>query len=301
MSAGGSSDGSTTEGSARLGLVWLLADMTLITCMNVLVKASSADYPAIQLVFIRAMIGLVSIMPMIWHQRRHLKNPQQPWRNVARITCNAIALTANFVSLALLPMAMVNALGFSRPLVTMALAVVMLGETVSRMRWLGAGMAFLGVAVMAYPSETAFNVGLLAVLASVVFGALATIQTRMLKAENTTVMMVFYTVGLAVLTAGPALWYWQPVDFHDWGVLLAIGILAQMGQYCWLRAYQSTSASALAPVGYLSVGFAAAAGFIVFDEVPEIKVFIGVALILVALQGTALIERRINARRGKGT
>lgn len=279
------------------GVGWLLIDMTVVTGMTVLVKASSTSYPAFQLVFIRALIGLVLIIPLIWKHRHELRRPKKPWRNVSRITCNAVALTSNFLALGMLPLALVNAVGFSRPIIVMALAIFLLSEKISRLRWLGAGLAFCGILLMFSPGGLVWNAGLIAVFASVFFGALATIQTRMLHDENTTVMMVFYTVGLVIITAGPALFVWHPVEKADWLPLLGIGILAQIGQYCWLRAYQKTDASLLAPVGYLSVVFATIAGYLFFAEVPQPRVMIGVGIILIALQGTALLERYLNRRR----
>ena len=277
----------------RLAIGWLLLDMTFVSGgMTALVKAMGATYPAFQLVFIRAMIGLLFILPLIWHHRAEMTRIKHPWRNIVRISCNAVALTSNFLAITLLPLAMVNAVGFSRPLVTMAMAVAMLGETVSRIRWAGAGLAFVGVLIVMAPGASGFDLGVLIVLVSVVFGSLAIIQTRALKDENTTVMMVFYTVGLAVITAVPAAFTWQPVVPFDWIPLLGIGFLAQLGQYCWLRAYRIADASVLAPVGYLSIVVVTFTGYVFFDEVPEIRVVIGVVIILAALQGAAFLERR---------
>ncbi|WP_180901428.1 DMT family transporter [Martelella soudanensis] len=274
------------------GVVWLFADMTLVTFMSALVKANSVAYPAIQLVFIRALIGLVFILPMIVRHRGELADMRYPLRNAFRVTCNAIALTSNFLAFAMLPLVLVNALGFTRPLVTMGLAALLLGERVSRLRWLGAALAFGGALIIVSPGEMAFHPGLLVVVASIFFGAMATIQTRRLKDESTIVMMAFYTVGLALLTGIPAVIMWQPVPLAHWPVLALIGLLAQAGQYCWLKAYQKSDASVLAPFGYLSVFFSAAAGFFFFAEVPPPRIFIGVAVILIALQGTRLIEAR---------
>lgn len=277
--------------------MWVLADMLLVSGgMTALVKAQGVVYPAFQLVFIRAMIGLLFILPLIWRHRHHIRHTRHPWKNISRISCNAIALTSQFLAYTMLPLAVVNALGFSRPLLTMAMAVVFLGETVSRLRWIGAAFAFAGVLVMLAPGGVAWNAGLLAVFATVVFGSLAIIQTRMLRDENTTVMMVFYTVGLAVITAVPAIFVWQPVKTFDWVPLLGIGLLAQAGQYCFLRAYRIADASVLAPIGYLSIVVTTAAGYIFFGEVPDKRIVIGAVVILAALQATAFLERR---RAGK--
>ncbi|MGF9694104.1 DMT family transporter [Rhizobium sp. 0TCS1.26] len=273
--------------------------MTLVSGgMTALVKAQGATYPAFQLVFIRAMIGLVFILPLIWHHRSEMRRVRHPWRNILRISCNAIALTSNFLAITLLPLAMVNAVGFSRPLVTMGLAVAMLGEKVSRIRWAGAAIAFVGVLIVMAPGTSSFDVKILVVLVSVVFGSLAIIQTRALRDENTTVMMVFYTVGLAVITAVPAAFTWQPVMPFDWLPLLGIGFLAQIGQYCFLRAYRIADASVLAPIGYLSIVFVTAVGYVFFGEVPELRVVFGVVVIIASLQGAALVERR-RARRAR--
>ncbi|XUX13619.1 DMT family transporter (plasmid) [Aminobacter sp. BA135] len=277
----------------REGIVWVLADMLLVSGgMTALVKAQGLVYPAFQLVFVRAMIGLLFILPLIWRHRHHIRHTRHPWKNISRISCNAVALTSQFMAYTLLPLAVVNALSFSRPLVTMAMAVAFLGETVSRLRWVGAAFAFAGVLVMLAPGGVEWNLGLLAVFATVVFGSLAIIQTRMLRDENTTVMMVFYTVGLAVITAVPAIFVWQPVKTLDWVPLLAIGLLAQAGQYCFLRAYRLADASVLAPIGYLSIVVTTAAGYVFFGEVPDQRIVIGAIVILVALQTTAYLERR---------
>ncbi len=287
--------------ASREGILWVLADMTLVAGgMTALVKAQGVVYPAFQLVFIRAMIGLLFILPLIWRHRHHIRNTKHPWKNASRISCNAIALTSQFLAYTMLPLAVVNALSFSRPLVTMVMAVAFLGETVSRLRWVGAGLAFAGVLLMLAPGGVAWNAGLLAVLATVVFGSLAIIQTRALRDENTTVMMVFYTVGLAIITAVPAIFVWHPVRLADWIPLLGIGLLAQAGQYCFLRAYRVADASVLAPIGYLSIVMTATAGFIFFDEVPETRVVVGAAVVLAALQITAFLERRI-AQKQRGS
>jgi drug/metabolite transporter (DMT)-like permease len=282
----------------REGIVWVLADMLLVSGgMTALVKAQGMVYPAFQLVFIRSLIGLLFILPLIWRHRRQIRHTQHPWKNISRISCNAIALTSQFMAYTLLPLAVVNALSFSRPLVTMAMAVAFLGETVSRLRWVGAALAFAGVLVMLAPGGVDWNLGLLAVFATIVFGSLAIIQTRMLRDENTTVMMVFYTVGLAVITAVPAIFVWQPVKTFDWVPLLGIGLLAQAGQYCFLRAYRLADASVLAPIGYLSIVVTTAAGYVFFAEVPDQRIVIGAIVILAALQTTAYLERRANRKK----
>jgi drug/metabolite transporter (DMT)-like permease len=276
---------------SRAGFAWLASDMLLVTVMTVLVKLGGASYPAVQMVFIRSLIGLVSMLPLAWRHRQALRETRQWGRHAFRVLCNTLALNTNFAALTALPLALANAIGFMRPLVVLALATFLLGERSGPWRWIGAAIGFLGVLIMVAPGEVTWNLGILAALGSVLFGSLATVQTRALASENTTVLMVFYTVGLTVFTAVPAAFSWQPVAQTDWPLLLAIGILAQIGQYCFLRAYQSTPANLLAPIGYLSIVLASIAGFIAFGEIPAPTTIIGTVIIIGALALTTRLDR----------
>ncbi len=276
----------------NIGMVWLLCDMSLVTIMTVLVKIGGADYPAVQMVFIRSLLGLVSVLPLAWRHRHALRQTRQWGRHTFRVFCNTAALNANFAALTALPLALANAIGFMRPLVVLVLATFMLGEHSGRWRWVGAAIGFCGVLLMVAPGEVVWNFGIIAALAAVLFGSLATVQTRALKNENTTVLMVFYTVGLTIFSAIPAAIVWRPITPDSWRLLLGIGVLAQIAQYCYLRAYQSTPANVLAPLGYLSIVLASLAGFFAFGEVPAWTTVAGILIILFALALTSRLDRR---------
>jgi len=285
---------SAGEGASnRIAVAWLLTDMALVSAMSALVKIEGATYPAIQIVFIRSLIGLVTVLPLALRYWREIAGTRRLGRHLFRVGCNAMALTGNFLALTALPLAFVTAVGFTRPFVVMIFAVLLLGEKVRSIRWIGTAVGFLGVLIMVTPGSVAMNAGLIALFASILFGSLASVQIRALKDENTAILMVFYSVGLSVVTALPAALSWQPVASADWPTLLAIGGLAQIGQYCYLRAYQSAPANFLAPLSYLSLVFATATGYFLFGEVPKWSTIIGVAIILASLHLTNRLERRI--------
>ncbi|MBR9762129.1 MAG: DMT family transporter [Rhodobacteraceae bacterium] len=272
-----------------LGVAWLLSDLTLVTGMTVLVKKMGADYPAVQLVFLRSLIGLLLILPLVWRDRASLSTMQAPLRNGFRVMCNAGALTANFVALGALPLGIVNAVSYLRPVVTMLLAIALLGETVPRARWLASAGILAGVALAVGPDVLGAGgsalpmAGLIAVTVSLGLGAMATVQTRALRSEAPVVMMLFYTAGLTLLTALPAGLSWHPIAPAHWPALLGIGALAQAGQYCFLRAYRAAEASRLAPFSYSSILFAISAGWLFFDERPSWHLLAGASVILLVL------------------
>ncbi|MDT0681277.1 DMT family transporter [Roseicyclus sp. F158] len=287
----------TDRNDPAIGIAWLLTDMALVTGVNVLVKLQGQSLPALQLVFLRALIGLAVILPLVWVRRGQLRRMTSPWRNAGRVACNAAALSLTFYALTQLPLALVNAVGFTRPFIAMILAALLLGENIARRQWAGLALALCGVALIAAPGQTALGpvpvIGLGAAALAVLFGAMATVQTRALRHEGTMVMMLFYTAGLCLFTGGPALILWEPVAPGSYLPILAIGLLAQIAQLCFLRAYRAARASVLSPVSYASLLFATAAGWIVFGERPGLVFAAGGVLVIA---GAALNLRRPGGR-----
>jgi S-adenosylmethionine uptake transporter len=181
--------------------------------------------------------------------------------------------------------------------VLLAMAAVMLGESVSRIRYVFTALGFLGIIIMLRPDAMPWNMGIVAAFGSVFFGSLAVVQTRRLAGEDTVVLMLFYTVGLTVLTAVPAALVWVPIPWSEAPGIILIGILAQLGQYCWLRAYQKQEARLLAPIGYLSIVFSGFAGWLYFDEVPSPSLCIGAAIVVLTTALAPQAERWFKRRR----
>jgi S-adenosylmethionine uptake transporter len=73
-------------------------------------------------------------------------------------------------------------------------------------------------------------------------------------------------------------------------------VAAAVGQYCIARAATIGDATAIAPVDFVQLPFAALAGFVVFAELPDVLTFVGTAVILLATLAIAQEERRRRAK-----
>jgi drug/metabolite transporter (DMT)-like permease len=276
---------------------WLLIDMALVTTMQAIVKAEGNTYPAVQLVFLRSLVGFIAVLPLVWRHRHELTDLHNVWSHLIRVVCNSAALTFSFAAFAALPLALVTAIGFTRPLVVLLLAATLLRERVSGVRYMLTAIGFGGVLLIVRPDTMTWNMGLLSAFASVIFGSVAIIQTRRLARENTVVLMLFYTVGLTLLTSVPAGLVWVPLPLGEMPNIVLVGVLAQLGQYCWLQAYQKQEARLLAPVGYISIIFSTFAGWLYFGEVPSASLFAGAFIVVLATALASPLERWLQGYR----
>ncbi|MEJ6399524.1 DMT family transporter [Yoonia sp. 208BN28-4] len=283
---------SAAEPRNQAAALWLLADMALNIWALSIVKAIGLGYPAFQLVFLRAFVGLLIMLPFIWRQRAAFIGLPDLHLHALRVGFSAIALTASFYAIARLPLALFTAISFTRPILTMIAAAWLLREVITRDKWLAAIIGFIGVIIAVNPTEVAGDWGLAAQVVVVLAATGAVITTRKLVAAPTVVMMTFYTAGLTILTAPVAALTWQPVTADQWPVLLAIGVFAQSAQFCFLRAHRYGQAGFLSVLSYASLVFSTTVGFLVFDEVPTVGFWIGAALIVAATMWITLWRER---------
>ncbi len=269
------------------GGAWLLADMGLNIWALAIVKAMGAEFSAVQIVFIRAMTGLVLLAPFLWQGRAELRM-SRPGLHLLRVLLSATAIVTSFFAIARLPLALFTAISFTRPLILMAMAALLLRERVRPAHWLAGGGGLIGVLVAVQPGALAVNAGLWALLITVFAGTGAVIVTRQMRGEPALTMMLAYTGGVAAVTALPAIWTWQAPG-AAWPVLVLIGGFAQAAQYCFLRAHHWGEAGVLGPLGYASLVLSTAVGYLFFGEVPTVAMMAGAAIIIIA---TLAVARR---------
>jgi drug/metabolite transporter (DMT)-like permease len=280
------------------GGAWLLADMALNIWALGIVKALGLGYPAAQIVFLRAGIGLVLLLPFLWRDRHAFRHiPSLPLQAL-RVGLSAATLTASYFAISRVPLALFTTMNFTRPLIVMLLAAVLLRETISQRQWAAAALAMVGVIIAIDPQGTAPGAGLLALGLVILTGSGAVIVTRRLRTTPTLVLMALYTLGLGLCTLPFALWSWQPIASDHLAPLLAIGVFAQAAQACFLRAHYNGDAGLLAVLGYMSLPLSMAAGFLAFDETPSLRFLIGAGLVVAAAASLTRFRRKSGAGRG---
>jgi drug/metabolite transporter (DMT)-like permease len=214
----------------------------------------------------------------------------------------------NFASLARLALAEATAISFASPLVTVALAAVMLKERVRIYRWSAVIVGFLGVLVMLAPHLDAAHLGGAGLpaqtlgaafaLAGACCNAGAVIQTRRLTDSETTSSIVLYFSlvcalgGLVTLPFG-----WVAPTRWELAALCAIGFLGGTAHLILTASYRLAPASVIAPFDYTAILFAFGLGYVMFGEVPTPLVMPGAAIVVAAGLFVLWRERALGLKR----
>lgn len=277
--------------------------------MAALVKYVSADVPTGELIFARSFFALPPLL--IWTiARNEFPTALRTHRFSGHLVRGAFGVGAMggfFIALRFLPLPDLTAIQFVAPLITLALASVMLGETVGVFRWSAVGVGFLGVLLILWPYLGAgVNVtderglGAIVALFGAALTALAMVQVRQLTATETTAAIVFYfsvtcsVFGLATVPFG-----WIVPDLWTGAILVSIGLLGGVGQILLTQSYRYAPASVIAPFDYTAMIWSLIIGYLMFSELPIPIVLVGASIVIAAGLFVIWRERQLGIQRDR--
>lgn len=302
------------------GIGFKVASAFTFALMSSIVKSMSSGYPIGQIVFFRSLFALATLVA--WLRMRgdfpRAIYTKRPFGHLLRGLAGSGGMFCSFLSIALLPLPDATAISYLTPLLVVALAALMLGETVRVYRWSAVAIGFVGVLVMVgehLGEGSGSKVGAFCALAAAGFAALATVQTRRLALSEPTGAIVFYFsalttfFGFVLMTIG-YVWpagtplsafldgqKWLTPGVADLGLLVVIGLLGGCGQILMTECVRYADASVIAPFDYTSMVWAVALGFLVFGEKPTIPILAGSTIVISASLFVLWREHRLGLIR----
>ncbi|MCA3512803.1 MAG: DMT family transporter [Rhodobacter sp.] len=293
------------------GISFKIASVLVFIVMAALIKSTSAHVPPGQAVFFRSLFAIPVIVAWLaWRRELHRGlRTAQPMGHVWRGVVGTTAMGLGFAGLAYLPLPEVTAIGYAAPLLTVVFAAMFLGEEVRVFRLSAVALGLAGVLIVLSPRvtalsdggvETAETLGAMLVLGGAVFAALAQVFVRKLVLTESTPAIVFWFSATATLLSLVTLPFgWVMPDGREAVLLIAAGLLGGIGQILLTSGYREADASVVAPFEYVSMLFALAFGYFLFDEVPTATMLFGALLVVTA--GILIIwrERTLGLERAR--
>jgi drug/metabolite transporter (DMT)-like permease len=294
------------------GIGLKLVSALLFAAMSALVRDLGRAAPVGQMVFFRSAFAILPVV-VIYALRGELATAvrtSRPFGQLGRGLLSVAGMFSNFAALTRLPLADVTAISFASPLITVALAAVILKERVRIYRWSAVLVGFVGVIVMLVPhfevghyaaiGATAAAAGSLFALLSSVCNAGTVIQTRRLTQSETTSSIVFY-FSLVCAVAGaltlPFDWYTPTVP--ELAGLVSLGVLGGLAHILLTESYRHAAASVVAPFDYTAMLWALLLGWWLFGELPEALVYVGAAIVAGAGLFVIWRERKLGLARAR--
>lgn len=281
------------------GMLLALAALACFATLDTSAKVASLTLPVLLGLWFRYVFQAVATTAIMLPQRgRALFRTRRLGAQLLRGVLLLVTSLFTFLSVKYLPVGEFTAIAMITPLVVTLLAATLLGEQVSRRRWVLVAGGFLGTLLIVRPGGDLFGWYALLPLAMVgSYSAFQILTSRLVKTEDAVTLHV-YTGWVGALLASLALpFVWvTPRTATEWTALTLMGLMGTVGHFLLILAYRRSPAATLTPLLYAQIAFAMLAGWLVFDHVPDGWSLTGMALIAfcgAASAWLAVLESRV--------
>lgn len=282
---------------ASSAIIIMLLSMFLFTSNDAVGKWLTGSYSVGQLVFIRSLVALLVLSPLIWQagpmSLLRFERSGLFWIRVALTLADSFSF---YFAVSYLPLADVMTYWLAAPIYVAALSPLLLGEKVGWRRWSAIGIGFLGVIIALEPSRNMLSPAAIASLFGSLSFGLVMLTARSLRATSGLTMIFWQSFGGVIvgLVTLPFAWTTPPV--HHWPALALLGLLAMVAHVFVNWAFKLADAATVAPLQYTQLLWAIVYGWLVFGDFPSIAKFIGAGLIIASGLFIFFRERQVKQR-----
>ena len=263
------------------GIVLMCVAMLSIPLVDGLAKHLSGSYSPFFISWGRYAVAIVLILPIgLGLYGKGVFPKQNLGSHVLRTAFLVTAMTLYFLSRSMVPLATAMSAYFVGPIIASLLAVRFLGEKMTVTKLIALALGFVGAMIVIQPS-TSMELGVLLALASGVSFACYIVTTRSASKNSSPTKTLAFQCLLGALFLFPqAVLTWSVPLWQDVPFFLAMGVLSIFSHFLSIAAFRYAQASTLSPLVYLELLSAAIIGYVFFNEVPEMHVWMGAAIIV---------------------
>lgn len=287
--------------AALIGISCAIGGAVALSFNDLFIKQLSDDYALHQVILVRAFVGLAFIAGFMRLSGVNFASLRttRPWAHLIRAAIVMVSNVCFFLGLAAMPIADASAIGFVAPIFVTMISAVVLREKVGWHRWGAVLLGLVGVLIMLRP-EGEFHWAAILILFSAACYATTQNMTRHLRETESSITINFYT-QIAFITVSVCMGFWVG-DGHlsgssdaslaflfrpwilppirDWLYFVGTGVSVAAGGMLMGHAYRTNPPALIAPFEYTSMPLAVIYGLVFFGTFPDLRGWIGIALII---------------------
>lgn len=248
------------------------------------IKWLVADIPVWQVLFFRSATILVICLAI--GRRKLLERAAASPLKVPlalRGLINLAAWLCYYSAARSLPLAQLLCLYFAAPLMITVMARQILHEQVTRARWVSVIIGFIGVLFASDPfGVRASFPTLLVLMAAALWGYGIILMRQIARMEPTLLQMLSINTVFFIGTGIASALHWQPVTAPQLVLSIGVGLIGGLAQFLVFEAARIIPASVMATLEYSALPWAFLLGYWIWLDIPDIAVFAGAALIVLA-------------------
>jgi drug/metabolite transporter (DMT)-like permease len=273
-----------TTSRPAFGIFWMFVTGLNFVAVTALVKHIGSDMPAAQGAFLRYILGLVFLIPMIRPILAAHLTRRQVKLFALRGVVHSFAVILWFFAMARIPIAEVTAMNYLSPVYVTIGAALFLKEKLPPRRLIAVIVALIGAMIILRPGIKAIEPGHIAMLGTAVLFAAGYLVAKQLSGEVAPAVVVgMLSVTVTIGLAPFAFAVWIPPTAEQLFWLFLVACFATAGHYTMTLAFATAPLTVTQPVTFLQLVWAVLLGFFMFDETIDAWVVTGGLVIMASV------------------
>lgn len=268
--------------SPLVGISCMLTATVFFALADAFAKALVADYPVIQVAWLRSLLGLMLIgaVALASSRGRELRTDRPAWHMFRAILSVGVSYFM-FYGIKHIALAEFVAIIFAMPFFVALLSPWILREPVPARTWFAIIVGFAGILLVARPVPGHFHPAHLATLGVAVLMAVMNLSARILSTTESPLALNFHIYPLTCLAfTWPATHAWITPDARAWLLIVLLGITATLALWLLIQAMRHAPPALVAPMDYVRLVWIILLGYFFFDELPDRITVCGIVLIV---------------------
>ena len=248
------------------------------------VKLLSDDLHPIVICFYRSLMGLILITPFVIRNNFKALQTQNMRLQIFRASINVISMICWFSAIGMMHFEKATALGFTTPLFTTVLAVIVLGEVIRFHRTAALLLGFIGIIIIIRPGYVPFEFGTVLMLIASFSFSFVLIFVKKLSATDSSLTIIFYhLLYMTPVFFILSLFYWENINLHQFIVFTLMGASGLLSHWCLAQAFKMSDTTFVMPLQFTKLIWASLIGLFIFAEQPDIWTWVGGIIIFISV------------------
>ena len=273
------------QSNKYLYVVFLATSATMFgALMASSVKFLTTDLHPIIICFYRCLMGLIFITPwMIKNNFKSLKSNNLKLQ-ISRSIINVFSMICWFSAIGLMHFEKAAALGFSTPLFTTILAIILLKEKIRLHRTAALIIGFIGIIVIIRPGLVPFEIGAgLLLLSAFTFSFVLIIVKKLSSIDESQTIIFYHLLFSTPIFFILSLFYWQDINLNQLLIFAFMGATGLLSHWCLAQAFKLSDTTFVMPLQFTKLIWASLIGLFIFSEQPDLWTWFGAIVIFISV------------------
>ena len=254
---------------------FIVVALTLIGTLTAAIMASGVKYLSNDLnpftiCFFRCLIGLIIVLPFIIKNKFKAIKSKNIKLQFYRSFINVISMITWFSAIGIMHLEKATALGFTTPLFTTILAVIILREVIRAHRITALFIGFLGVLIIIRPGYLPIEFGtLLMLIASFSFSIVLIMVKKLSDIDSSLTIIFYHLLFMTPLTFIIAIFFWEGINFSQFFIFVLMGSAGLISHWCLAQAFKLSDTTFIMPFQFTKLIWASFIGYVIFAESPD--------------------------------